>query len=130
MANAFSNSWKSSKKPNKQVKYRANAPLHIKRKFLAARLSKELTAKHNKRSATVRKGDTVKIVRGQYKGKTAKVDHTSVKQERIFIAGTERTKIDGTKSLYPIHPSNVVIQTLVLEDKNRKKIFDRKVKKE
>ena len=127
--NEFSNSWKSSKNPGKQRKYRFNAPLHKKRKFLSARLSKDLTKKHNTRNIPLRKGDRVKIVRGNYKGTLGKIDRINLKRERIFVEGTERTKRDGTKSLYPIHPSNVIIYDLVLDDKMRKQMLERKVKK-
>jgi len=34
MKKIFSTHWKASKQPRKQRKYRAKAPLHIKRKFL------------------------------------------------------------------------------------------------
>ena len=46
MRNSYSPDWKSSKKPAKQRKYRANAPLHIKRKFMAAVLNKKLREAH------------------------------------------------------------------------------------
>ena len=42
MKKIFSKHWKSSKQPRKQRKYRAKAPLHIKRKLLNVNLSKEL----------------------------------------------------------------------------------------
>ena len=125
----FSNAWKSSSNPGKQRKYRFNAPLHKKRKFLSARLSKDLTKKHNTRNIPVRKGDRVKVVRGTYKGILGKIDRINLKRERIFVEGTDRTKRDGTKSLYPIHPSNVIIYDLVLDDKKRKQILERKAKK-
>jgi large subunit ribosomal protein L24 len=126
MKKTFSNAWKSSSLPRKQIKFRENAPIHTKRKFLSARLSKELTQKHKTRNIPVRKGDKVKIARGTYAGQTGKIDFVDIKRERIFIEGTDRTKTDGTKSLYPIHPSNVIIQELVLTDKHRKKILERK----
>jgi large subunit ribosomal protein L24 len=129
MKQEFSQAWKTSKRPSKQIKFRANAPIHIKRKFLGARLSEELTKKHNARTFPVRKGDKVKIVRGQFSGKLGKIDHVDAKKERIFVEGTERIKRDGTKSLYPIHPSNVVIQDLVLDDKKRKAALERRGKK-
>ncbi len=62
MKKKFSDKWKASKLPRKQRKYLANAPLHIKRKFLSANLSKELRKKHGKRSIPIRKGDTVRIM--------------------------------------------------------------------
>ncbi|MEK6886542.1 MAG: 50S ribosomal protein L24 [Nanoarchaeota archaeon] len=127
--NEFSNAWISSSNPGKQRKYRFNAPLHKKRKFLSARLSKDLTKKYNTRNIPVRKGDRVKVIRGTYKGTLGKIERIELKRERIFVEGTDRTKRDGTKSLYPIHPSNVIIYDLVLDDKMRKKVLERKVKK-
>lgn len=126
--NEFSNAWKSSKNPGKQRKFRHNAPLHIKRKFLASRLSKDLTKKYGKRNMPVRKGDRVKIVRGQYSGTLGKIDRIDLRNQRIFIEGTDRIKRDGTKSLYPVHPSNVIIHEMVLDDKFRKQKLERKSK--
>tara|TARA_Y100000310_G_C20629550_1_gene787855 strand:- start:599 stop:1000 length:402 start_codon:yes stop_codon:yes gene_type:complete len=126
MKKDFSIQWKSSKQPRKQRKYRHNAPLHIKREFLAAPLSKELSKKHEKKNVIVRKGDKVKIMRGQYKNKVGKVEKVSIGNERIFVQGAERTKRDGTKAFYPIHPSKVMIQELVSGDKKRKASLERK----
>jgi large subunit ribosomal protein L24 len=129
MKKEFSNSWKRSKQPRKQRKFRANAPLHTKKKFLAARLSKELSQKHKMRTIMLRKGDKVKIAVGNYKNHIGKIDHIDIKSVRIFVEGTDRTKTGGTKSLYPTNPSNVIIQELNLEDKRRKEIIDRRQKK-
>jgi large subunit ribosomal protein L24 len=119
METEFSKSWKKSKQTRKQRKYRANAPLHIKRRFLSAHLSKELAEKHRKRSFPLKKGDTVKIIRGKFKGKEGKVDSVNVRKGLILITGIEITKREGTKSFPKINPSNVIIKTLDLEDKRR-----------
>jgi large subunit ribosomal protein L24 len=60
MKKKWSKTWKSSKQPRKQRKYRHNAPLHIKHKFLSASLSKDLKKKYNIRNISLRKGDRVK----------------------------------------------------------------------
>ena len=120
MKKKFSKSWKSSKKPNKQRKYRSNAPLHIRGKFMHAHLSKELRDKYKKRSVRVRKGDSVKIVRGNFKGKVGKVERVDLKNLKIFVSGVDLTKSDGTKKQIPIDPSNVVLTELNIEDKKRK----------
>ena len=70
----WSKSWKSSKNPKKQRKYRFRAPIHIKKKFCNVHLSTELRTKYNKRSVVVVTGDKVKILRGQFKGHTGKVE--------------------------------------------------------
>ncbi len=122
----FSTKLKKSKQPRKQRRYRYNAPLHIKQKFVHAHLSKELRKKHNKRSVGLRRGDSVKILRGQFKGKTGKVDKIDLKKSKAIIIGVEMVKKDGSKVAYPITISNLIITELNLEDKKRKKIFERK----
>ncbi len=122
----FSTTWKKSKKPRKQRNYRENAPLHIKGKFMKAHLSENLRQKHGKRTFRIRKGDRVKIMKGQFKGKTGKVESVDIKKGRIFIEGVEIQKKDGTKVKYPIVPSKIMIMELNLDDKMRKEALKRK----
>jgi large subunit ribosomal protein L24 len=126
MKSLFSKLWKSSKKPSKQRKYRFNAPLHIKRKMMAAHLSKELRTKYNKRSMVVRKGDKVIVMRGNHKGKEGTIEKVMTQKEKVCISGVEVVKKNGTKALYPINVSNVMIKELDLSDKKRKAILERK----
>jgi len=126
MKTKFSSSWKNSVQPRKQRKYRHNAPLHIKQKFVSAHLSKELIKKYSKRNINLRKGDVVKILRGQFKNKAGKVDQIDLKKTKVYIEGIGLTKKDGTKTRYPIHPSNLAITELNLDDKMRQKKLERK----
>ena len=122
----WSNNWKASKKPSKQRKYRINAPLHIKHKFLAAHLSKELKKKYGKRSLPVRKGDKVKIMTGQFRKHVGKILKVDLKKSKVHVEGADLIKKAGGKALYPIHASNLEILELNLDDKERKKILERK----
>ena len=126
MKKKFSSSWIRSKKPRKQRKYRFNAPLHVKQRFVASHLSKDLKLKYKKRSVPVRKGDKVKILRGQFRGKSGKIERVDLKKTKVFITGIEVVKKDGTKTLYPVHPSNLVVLELDLDDKKRVKGLERK----
>ena len=126
MKTKFSSSWKKSKQPRKQRKYRYNAPLHVKQKFVSTHLSKELRKKYKKRNVNLRKGDSVKVMRGQFKNKSGKVDEVDVKKTSVYVDGIETVKRDGTKSRYPIHPSNLIITEVNLDDKMRNKIIGRK----
>jgi len=128
MKTKFSTSWKSSKQPRKQRKYRYNAPLHTKQKFVHVHLSKELIKKYKRRNLGLRKGDKVRVVRGQYKKHVAKVERIDIKKTKAYLEGIEIAKRDGTKTIPPIEPSNLVITELNLDDKMRQKILDRKVK--
>jgi large subunit ribosomal protein L24 len=116
----WSKSWISSKKPKKQRKYRFNAPLHVKKNFLSVNLSKALRQKYGTRNLSVRKGDKVKIVRGQHRKKEGKVIKVFRKYQKIHVEGIDNNKKDGSKTPVSIQPSNVMILTLDLEDKKRK----------
>lgn len=120
MKRKFSKSWKASKQPNKQRKYLANAPLHLRKKFISVNLSKELREKHGKRNIPVRKGDTVKIMVGKFKKKQGKVTEVKLKTSKIIIEGIQVKKQDGSKVNVKLQPSNLQIIELNLEDRKRK----------
>ena len=126
MKNRFSTNWNKSTKPRKQRKYRYNAPLHIKHKFLSVHLAKPLREKYTKRNTTAKKGDTIKILRGKFKGKTGKINRIDIKKTKIYIDGIEIAKKDGTKAFPPLRPSNLMIIELNLDDKKRVKSLERK----
>ncbi len=117
-----------SKQPRKQRKFLYNADLHLRRKLMSAHLSKELREKYGRRSFPVRKGDEVKIMRGSFKGKTGKVVRVDYKNYKVYIEGITRKKVDGTEAMVPIHPSNLMIISLNLEDTKRLEALERKVK--
>ena len=122
----FSTTWKTSVKPKKQRKYRDKAPLHIKGKLLNAHLSSQLSKKHGKRTLRVIKGDKVKVMKGQFKDKTGKIEQVILKKGKVYIEGVEIQKKDGTKTKYPISPNNIMITELNLTDKKRQEKLKRK----
>ena len=122
----FSKAWKRSKKPGKQRKYRAKAPLHLKQKLIHSHLSKDLRKKFGKRSFGLRKGDKVKIMRGQFKKHEGKIERIDLKKQLAFVAGIESTKKDGTKRILGLHTSNLMIMEMNLDDKFRQKKLERK----
>lgn len=119
MKSAFAISWKRSVQPRKQKKYRFNAPLHVKGKFLRARLAEGLQKKYSVKTLRVRKDDKVKVLRGQFKGKTGTVERVDLARERLYITGVEMIRKEGSKALYPVHASKVEITTLGGDDKRR-----------
>jgi large subunit ribosomal protein L24 len=115
----FSTSWIGSVQPRKQRKYRYNAPLHIKHKFLSANLSKSLREKYGKRSLPLRKGDEVLVMRGSSRKKRAKISSIDLTRSRVTLEGIQRTKKDGSKVNVYFNPSSLQVQTLNLEDTKR-----------
>lgn len=115
----FSKAWKKSKKPIKKRKYKRNAEYHLKSSFMSVNLSKELRAKYKTRNISIRKDDTVKVLRGSFKGKTGKVTGVDRKNYKIYVEGVDRNKQDGAKVLLAIDPSNCQAIDLNLNDKYR-----------
>ena len=131
MKSKFSTAWLSSKLPRKQRKYRYNAPLHLRHKFLNSHLSAELRKKYGKRKFPIRKGDEVLIMRGSFAKKKAKVGNVDLKKSRVTLENINRQKKDGTKINVYFDPSNLRIESLFLEDKERiKSLGIKEIKKE
>ena len=126
MKQKFSKSWKSSKQPRKQRKYRYNAPLHVKQKFMKSHLSKELRKKYGKRNFSLKKGDKVKVMVGQFRKHEGKIDRVDLKKSKVYISSVEVVKKEGTKTTYPFSPSNLRLIELNLDDKMRRKMLERK----
>jgi len=112
-------------KPRKQRKMLYNAPLHKKRKWLASHLTENLLLKYDKRSMPVVTGDTVKIMRGIFKGHEDKVAMIHVKKQVVEVEGITTVKADGTKIARPLHASNLLITKLNLTDRWRRQKLER-----
>jgi len=106
--------------PRKQRKEIFNAPLHKKRKWMASHLEESLLLKYDRRALPVIKGDTVKVMRGNFRGHEEKIAKVNVKKRYLEIEGITMSKADGNKIAKPIHPSNVIITKLNLTDKWRR----------
>jgi len=117
---------KSVKDPGKQRNRLFNAPAHIRHKLMSAHLSPDLVKSHGVRTLPVRKGDTVRIMRGDHYGFEGKISRVDLKSFRIFLEGLTREKVDGTVIFVAVHPSKVLIRNLNLDDKWRKRTIQRK----
>ena len=83
-------------------------------------LSPELREKYRRRSLKPRTGDSVRIVRGEFKGIEGKVTGVDPGQGTVNVEGVTREKIKGGTSPVPISSSNVVLTAVTTEDKQRK----------
>jgi len=68
-----------SSQPRKQRKALAEAPLHARWRFLNAKLSEDLQREYGVKRLPVRVGDTVVIMRGDWKGHEGKVVDVDLK---------------------------------------------------
>ncbi len=94
---------------------------HNRDKFLGANLSENLREQHSRRSMRVIKGDTVRILRGEYVGIEGKVEKVNTERSTLSIEGVQREKIRGGNVKVQIHASNVQIISLKTDDEYRMK---------
>ena len=86
-----------------------------------SQLSAELKERHGKRSIRPRVGDSVKIVRGEFKDIEGKVTRVDPETGVVNVEGVTREKLKGGTAPVPIRSSNVMVTALVLEDQQRKR---------
>ena len=79
-----------SKQPRKQRKERYTSPLHKRQKYMHSPLSKALREELKKRNAQVRKGDTVKVMRGDHAGTEGEVEDVDIKRCTIKVGRSDR----------------------------------------
>jgi large subunit ribosomal protein L24 len=82
------------------------------------KLERKLAEKYKKRSFDIRKGDTVKIVRGDFKGNEGKVNE--VRDGKLLIEKVTLKKADGSMIPGKMDPSNVIITKFDLTDALRR----------
>lgn len=118
------NRWNRSKKRKKQHLFRVLAPKHIRHKLLSTNLSKELRKKYNRRNLFLRKGDSVRIMNGEFKNIKGKITKIDTSRLKVFVENVMKKKNDGSKVSVALDPSNLQIIELVT-DKKRTKILER-----
>jgi large subunit ribosomal protein L24 len=113
-----------SKKPGKQRLRLHTLPLHRRHRLLSATLSEELRKKYGRRSLPVRKGDKVRILRGDFRKLEGEVLRVDTKRVAVMVEGASVRKADGSEVPRRIHPSNLMILKLA-QDKEREKALAR-----
>jgi large subunit ribosomal protein L24 len=102
-----------------------NAPLHKKRKWIAAHLAENLLLKYDRRSLPVVKGDTVKVMRGNFRGHEDKISKVNVRDQTVEIEGVVITTAKGTKIAKPMHANTLLITKLNVTDKWRRRKLEK-----
>jgi len=94
--------------------------------LVCSNLADNLKKQYNKKSTSVVKGDTVRIMRGEYKGVEGKVEKINANKGKLSIEGVQREKIKGGQVKVLIHASNVKISSLNMNDNYRKNKLENK----
>jgi len=96
-------------------------PKHKRDKMVGAILEDSLRKQYGKKNIRVIKGDSVRVMRGEYKGVEGKVERVNTEHATFHIEGIQREKIRGGQVKVPIHSSNVMVISLNLDDDHRSK---------
>ncbi len=107
---------KPTKMRNNQI---YQATLQTRSKQLGSTLSKDLHKKYGKKSVRVVEGDSITILRGEFKGVEGKVAKISTSKSSIAVEGIKKEKTKGDKFDVYIHTSNLVVTSLNTSDKWR-----------
>jgi large subunit ribosomal protein L24 len=102
-------------------------PKHERDKMLGGVLEDSLRDQYGRKGVRVIKGDSVRVVRGEYKGVEGKIEKVDTRHATFHIEGIQREKIRGGQVKIPIHSSNVIVIALNLEDKHRSKKLQARV---
>ncbi len=94
-------------------------PKHQRDKMVGAVLEDSLRKQYGRKNIRVVKGDSVRIMRGEYKGVEGKVEKVNTEHATFHIEGIQREKIRGGQVKVPIHSSNVMVISLNLDDDYR-----------
>jgi large subunit ribosomal protein L24 len=86
-----------------------------------SQLSTELRERHRRRSVRPRVGDSVRIVRGEFKDIEGKITRVDPRLGVVNVEGVTREKLKGGNAPIPIDSSNIIVTALFLDDKQRKK---------
>jgi large subunit ribosomal protein L24 len=95
------------------------ATFQTRSKQLGSALSKDLQKKYGKKSTRIIEGDSITILRGEFKGVTGKITKISTEKTSVTIDGVKKEKTKGDKFDVYIHTSNLVVTALNTSDKWR-----------
>jgi large subunit ribosomal protein L24 len=103
-------------------------PKHQRDKMAGAVLEEALRKQYGRKNVRVIKGDSIRVIRGEYKGVEGKVEKVDTEHATFHIEGIQREKIRGGQVKVPIHSSKVMVIALNLDDKYRSNKLQRRTK--
>ena len=82
-------------------------PSHLRDSRVGSTLSDNLREQYGHRSCRLVKGDTVRVLRGEYSGIEGKVEKVNTQRGTLSIEGIQREKVKGGNVKVQIHSSNL-----------------------
>ncbi len=108
-----------SSKPKKQRLYLYSKPLHKRQKDLSGHLGKKLRQALGRRSLQLRKGDTVRVMKGAKRKSEGKIMSVDYKKSTVCIEKLTRKKTDGTEIPLQFRACNLLVTDVDRSDSRR-----------
>jgi large subunit ribosomal protein L24 len=115
----------SPKSPRKQRRMLNKSSIHSNRRRLRCMLDEFLQEEYNIRRIVPKRGDLARVMRGEFRDTEGKVARVDYRHTRIYLDSASTTKADGKEAQVPVHPSNLLIVKLELDD-DRKRLLEEK----
>ncbi|MEM2142350.1 MAG: 50S ribosomal protein L24 [Candidatus Thorarchaeota archaeon] len=112
----------SPKAPRKQRRILYEMPIHRRRRLLRCRLDDTLREEYGTRSLCVKKGDLVRIMRGQFRDTEGKITRVDYRRGKVYIDSVTVTKADGKEAAVPVSTSNLMLVKLQLDDERKRRL--------
>ena len=105
-------------------------PKHQRDKMVCAVLEDGLRKQYGRKNVRVIKGDSVRVICGEYNGVEGKVEKVDTEHATLHIEGIQREKIRGGQVKVPIHSSKLMVIALNLDDNYRSNMLQGRTKTE
>lgn len=113
----------SSIQPRKQRRAGFQASVFARHRRMSVSLSRELRGRYRRRALPVRKGDTVRVISGSYKGREERVSDVDLRELRVTLDNVTIKKVDQKLKPLPIRPTHLILTRLNLADPWRRRIL-------
>lgn len=113
----------TSTQPRKQRRAGFQASVFGRHRRMSVSLSRELRARYGRRALPLRKGDTVRVISGSFKGREERVSEVDLRQLRVTLDNVTIKKVDQKLKRLPIGPTHLILTRLNLSDPWRRAIL-------
>lgn len=112
-----------SSQPRKQRRVHFHASPFGRRRQMAVALSRDLRGRYRRRALPLRKGDTVRIISGSFKGREERVSKVDLRTLRVTLDNVTIKKVDQKLKPLPIRSSHLILTRLNLADPWRRRLL-------
>jgi len=112
-----------STQPRKQRRAVFQASVFDRHRRMSVSLSRDLRARYGRRALPLRKGDTVRVISGSYKGREERVSKVDLRSLRVTLDNVTIKKVDQKLKPLPIRSSHLILTRLNLADPWRRRIL-------